>query len=93
MTLPRPRRNAQLKCKVRTLTYSFDRRCGSLYLPALHCCDMGGAIDLFSAIDPEVTEIHVYAGQQADVVYQKHAGDASDWCALRPSVAKRRLSR
>lgn len=89
MTLPKPRRNDQLKCKVRSLEYDFARRCGILRLPALHCCDMGGALDLFTALDPEATEIWVYAGKEADVVYRKRAGDASGWCALRPSLAKR----
>lgn len=78
---PHFRRDARLICGVRSLEYDFDERTGILRLPGLHCCDMQGAIDLFSAIDKEVRLIKVFSGPKPDTTYKYTEDDG--WLAYR----------
>ena len=69
----------RLKCNVVSLTYDFRSRTGQLYLLDGDCCDMTGCVDLFEAIDPTVTAIDTYSGDEADTVYRKQG---TEWRAL-----------
>lgn len=60
----------KLVCRVYELRYDFAHRRGTLYFPANNCCDMGGAIQMFSAIDPGVEVIETYAGRRLDTTYR-----------------------
>jgi hypothetical protein len=72
----------RLVCRVRDLRYDFAARSGRLDLPANQCCDMGGAIELFQSIDPDVQFIEVYTGKRIEVIYGRRG---SKWTPLRPS--------
>jgi hypothetical protein len=74
-----PYQHPTLVCKVKTLTYDWTARTGLLYFPPANCCDMGGAIDLFTAIDPEVLLILTFAGDEHDTVYARSSG--GQWVA------------
>lgn len=52
-----------LQCRVERIAYDIKTRTGYIDLPEGSCTDMGGAIALFEAIDPEVRTI--YAGDTA----------------------------
>lgn len=45
------------QCYLRKLFYDFQKRKGTLYMGEDSCCDMGGTIAMFQAIDPDVVEI------------------------------------
>jgi len=57
-----------LMTTVRRMSYDFERRVGALYLPEGVCTDMGGAIQFFKRIDPEVEQIQTYAGPERDTI-------------------------
>jgi hypothetical protein len=50
-TIRKAPHHPRLVCGVRRLADDFVTREGELYLPAGHCCDMSGAIEVFTAID------------------------------------------
>lgn len=58
-----------LMCEVKSLEYDFKSRTGILYMPPVNCCDMGGCIKLFEAIDPKVSTIRTIAGDRQDTIY------------------------
>ena len=60
----------RLKCHVQQVAYDTRTRTGRLDFPEACCCDMTGAIQLFSAIDPEVPVIETFAGGEADTVFR-----------------------
>jgi hypothetical protein len=62
----------RLVCRVRWMTYDFRSRTGRLDFPAGDCCDMTGAVSIFTAIDPEVRAIETYAGGEPDVFYRRN---------------------
>lgn len=72
----------RLKCSVVSLTYDFGSHTGQLYLLAGDCCDMTSCVALFEGIDPKVTAIDTYSGDEADTMYRK---DRTEWHALVPS--------
>jgi hypothetical protein len=65
----------RLICHVQQLTYDFCTQTGKLDLPAANCCDMTGAIKLFTAIDPDVQAIETFAGGEPDTVYSRNRGE------------------
>jgi len=71
----------RLKCYINSLSYDFKTQTGTLYLSRGGCCDMTGCINLFRAIDPLVTKILTYSGDEEDTFYR-----VSDlkWLACRP---------
>jgi hypothetical protein len=71
----------RLKCSVVSLAYDFRSHTGQLYLLDGDCCDMTGCVALFGEIDPKVTAINTYSGDQADTVYHKKG---TEWSALLP---------
>lgn len=58
-----------VQCFVRELRYDFGQRMGHLMLEDGSCTDMGGCIELFKKIDPEVQAIATYAGGKRDTGY------------------------
>ncbi len=72
----------RLMCSVESLSYDFRTREGRLEMPDGNCCDMEGAVGLFTAIDPKAETIRTFAGGKPDTVYRKDAGDTPGWAAL-----------
>lgn len=56
-------------------------RRGELHFPEGNCCDMTGAIALFTSIHPEVELIVTYAGKETDTAYRKFS---TGWAAKMP---------
>jgi hypothetical protein len=65
-----------------SLDYDFRTRTGQLHFPAGDCCDMAGAIEVVTAIDPKAEVIRTYAGGEEDPSYKKNVGGSPDWTAL-----------
>ena len=61
---------SDLQCDVRSLTYDFKTRIGTLEMPPDNCCDMLGCIHLFERIDVEVKRIDTFAGSIPDTSYK-----------------------
>ena len=74
----------RLQCSVVSLAYDFGTHKGRLYLQDGDCCDMEGCLELFEAIDPTVTAITTYSGDQEDTLYRKHG---TEWQAILPRNA------
>jgi hypothetical protein len=66
-------------CQVDRLAYDFGTRAGAIYFPDGDCCDMGGCLALFRAIDPGVRLIQTYSGPRTDIRYVKDGHH--DWRA------------
>lgn len=47
-------------CAVRALAYNFVEKTGHVIMDEIGCVDMGGCIDVFTAIDPEVRGIQTW---------------------------------
>jgi hypothetical protein len=60
-----------LQCCVLFVAYDYRTRVGRLYMEGGDCCDMGGAIVFFEAIDPQVIQIQTFSGAKRDTVYVK----------------------
>ena len=73
----------RLMCNVQKLAYDFCTQTGRLDFPEGDCCDMSGAIALFTAIDPGVRQIETFAGGKPDTVYQRD-GKGGEWAVLLP---------
>lgn len=71
----------RLSCRVLHLSYDFRTRTGRLDFPADNCCDMAGAIAIFTAIDPEVAAIETYAGGKPDTSFRLDNG-SREWKTL-----------
>jgi hypothetical protein len=71
----------RLVCRVQPLVYDARTRIGRLDFPAGDCCDMSGAIKLFTAIDPDVLAIETFSGGEPDTVYRFNARDR-EWTAF-----------
>jgi hypothetical protein len=71
----------KLQCRVQHVAYDFCTRTGRLYFPVGNCCDMTGAIRLFTAIDPDVHLIETFAGGEPDTFYRCNVGDR-EWTAF-----------
>ncbi len=69
----------RLGCWLQRLVYDARTRTGRLDFPPANCCDMTGAINLFTAIDPDVRVIETFAGGVPDKVYRREDGE---WAAL-----------
>jgi hypothetical protein len=83
--MSRPKTTAlyeRLKCEVVSLAYDFRSHTGELYMADGHCCDMTGCVALFEGIDPKVTAINTYSGDEADTMYRK---GGEEWKAFLPS--------
>jgi hypothetical protein len=70
-----PRWSDELVSDVYGLKYDFEELMGKLYLPSGCACDMGGCINLFKRIDPNVLWIRTYSGIQPDTVYRCEYGE------------------
>jgi hypothetical protein len=84
----KPRREVwdeRLMTHVEGVAYDFRTREGRLYLPELCCCDRGGALALFTAIDSKVEVVRTFAGDKADMVFLKKAGE---WETFWPSCLR-----
>ena len=66
--------HVELMCKVDKLEYDYAARVGKLYVPALNCTDMKGAIQVFEAIDQDVISIQVFADNVPDMLYFFNGG-------------------
>ena len=69
------RRNKQLMCSVTSLVYDFSGYCGYIFFPEYDCCDMGGCINMFEAIDPDISQIITFSGHKPDTIYCKKDGE------------------
>jgi hypothetical protein len=72
----------RLVCRVQQLSYDFRTWTGRLDFPAGNCCDMSGAISIFTAIDPDVRVIETFAGGNADTIYRLSGEGRGEWEAL-----------
>lgn len=70
--------DARTQCHVLDWGYQRVRLRGLLYMPKNECCDMRGCIETFQDIDPNVREIHTFAGGEASVRYAR-AHPNSSW--------------
>lgn len=68
------RHHKKFQCEAISLAYDFAGRSGTAIFAKDNCCDMQGAIDVFTAIDPEVIQITTYAGNERDTQYTKRNG-------------------
>lgn len=78
--------HARMMTAVDSLYYDFSTKHGFVFLPERMCTDMTGCIQSFRFIDPDVSEIIVFAGMQKDVTYERLASgewEARDWRRLR----------
>jgi len=64
----------RLRSSVERIEYDHQREVGFLYQSDLNNCDMGGCIDLFEGISPEVRKIFTWSGDVRDTGYQKLKG-------------------
>ncbi len=55
------------------IEYNSETRTGTIWIKPYCTTDMGGAIELFRWIDPEVRQVQVYAGREPDITYM-HVG-------------------
>ena len=75
--------HSDLQCCVRTVSYDFRTRCGRLDMEGGDCCDMTACIAFFRAIDPQVSKIETFSGEDETV-----RGGA--WSAMQVSNVLRR---
>jgi len=68
----------ELVTRAEGVDYDFRTRLGRLFMADGCCCDMGGAIDLFTRIDPRVVKIETLSGDTRDTIYEKVG---SEWQA------------
>ena len=54
--------------------------------PKNHCCDMGGAIKIATAILPDVRHIYTFSGLERDTEYHKRSN--GEWVVLDRSYAQ-----
>jgi hypothetical protein len=73
----------RLMCHVQRLTYDAQNRTGRLHFPQAECCDMRGAIKIFTGIDPEVQLIETFSGNEPDTIYQFNTAKRK-WEAFMP---------
>ena len=64
----------RLMCHVDKLEFVFATGTGRLYLAPANCCDMRGAIEMFTSLCRDVARIETFAGKKRDTTYIK--GDA-----------------
>jgi hypothetical protein len=72
----------RLVCDVISLAYDFRSQTGELYFPGGNCCDMSGCVAVFEGIDPKVTAINTYSGDEAETMCRK---EGKKWNAFLPS--------
>jgi hypothetical protein len=65
--------HSDLQCCVRTVSYDFRTRCGRLDMEGGDCCDMTACIAFFRAIDPQVSKIETFSGEEPDTSYIKRS--------------------
>lgn len=73
--MKKARHNVQLMCSVNSLVYDFPGHCGHIFFPDCHCCDMEGCINMFEAIDSDVSQIITFSGHKPDTIYFKKNGE------------------
>jgi hypothetical protein len=73
----------RLMCHVVALDYVFSSHTGQLFMSDGGCCDMTGCVALFAGIDPQVTAIDTYSGDEIDTMYRK---DGNAWTAFLPNI-------
>lgn len=62
---------------VERMTYDRETRSGVLYIAPHEAPDMGGTIELFEGVDPDVRLVDVYSGTEPDTRFLRRHGD--DW--------------
>jgi hypothetical protein len=77
----------ELGCFVHSLHYDFATGCGQLTIARNGCTDMGGCIELFRRIDPNVRRIKTFSGSKADTAYAIDAD--GQWNAYQPVALAR----
>jgi hypothetical protein len=65
----------RLMCRVQQVAYDFRTQTARLDFPELNCCDMSGAIEMVTAIAPDVRVIETYAGGKPDTVFRRNGDD------------------
>jgi GcrA cell cycle regulator len=69
-----PKQHDGLQCELERLDYDFTSRIGRLYMVDGDCCDMSACIEMFAAIDRDVSRIETFSGTEADTCYAKPLG-------------------
>ena len=67
-------------CCVKNIHYNLAQRTGVVYMGNTDCVDMGGCINLFTAIDDKVERILTFQGDRPDTTYSKVDGE---WYAIK----------
>ena len=68
-----------VKCNVRLIEYSVDRREGDMLLPENNLPDMKSTIACFKSIDPEVQRIYVTTDGVAEVLLYALSTKTGEW--------------
>ncbi len=75
----------EFQCTATALVYDFGAHHGTLYIAHEGCTDMGGAIRVFTALDPDVVRIDTRSGSREDTTYLKYSdGTWRAKCVARP---------
>jgi hypothetical protein len=82
-----PRFHQQMQCLVEHVTYSFERRYGTVELPDMNCTDMTGCVRFLQTVDPWVKSIEVFVGGFSDVLYK--ADTSGKWIARQSPKPRR----
>lgn len=61
--------NEELQCFINSCSFNLKTHEAILFLPAMNCCDMRGAISFAKRIDPKVKRILTIEGSNKDTVY------------------------
>ena len=92
------RRREDVMCRVLGLEYNMVQRFGVLWLAPDNCTDMQGAIEMFQAIDPEVSMICTFQVDAdlrkagiPDTAYVRDPRDGK-WTAIPGEIASHRLA-
>ena len=64
----------KLLCEVSSISYDVETKVGTLRAPNHNCPDMGGAIEVFTNMNPAVERIDCYEGDRLATIY-KRTGD------------------
>jgi hypothetical protein len=65
---------SDLQANIKTFSYDFEARVGTLQTAPYQSADMGECINLFESIDPHVERIDAVAGNEPDIRYTRSAG-------------------
>jgi len=72
-------------CDVRSVSYDFRKKTGTLGMAPYHCCNMSACIAFFCRIDPAVKRIDTFSGKVPDTIYCR---SGKEWKAFMPRQVK-----